>query len=188
MELLTKDQNGKDQWWFVRVHELLFRDLKRDPDFKLTEEAIFSNISNSNWDAFEFYPLISPTGEETYQYNNVRGHKGDVRGDNGDEFPFIIRGRKLGMLRVRVYYSRKEAKPEMYAEQYSNMTNEWNFTGKQKEFITNTYGPQLKEHMTDENLIKLKRRYISILAKNLLQKCTEMQVTIDYVSKLCKQN
>ena len=138
MLILTKDEKGNDQWWEVFYDKsFVYIEHHHHPPYLQTD--VGRHLHTFDYSQLRISPLIS-------------GNNHALRGTVGDPTPFVIRGKSLGpiTLRVRNYASNVTG----WLEKSSMHPHNWNFTDAQKSKIFNQYFPQIAKVVEHPDFVK----------------------------------
>ena len=133
MMIKTVNEQGADQWWKLFYDKgFIYIDHHRYKES--IERELESHLFTIDYNQIRLAALQGTGDDESINWSFFRGEK-------SDQNPFVIRGKVLGpiYMRIRKYQNQITGWVSKASE-----VDKWNFTDKQRAHIFNHYFPQIK--------------------------------------------
>lgn len=174
MFILTKNEKGGAQWWHV-FYDKGFVYLEHHHHPPYLEIDIDKHLYTFDYNQIRIAPIIG--GEK----DNINWS--DLRGTEKDPDPFVIRGRTLGPVYLRI---RKYVQSDLTGWfEKAGGGKDWNFTEGQKSKLANLYIPQIAEIVKDPGFTKQVSIHSTLkVIESLRKQIAEKRAFIDEVEKI----
>ena len=157
MLILTKNEKGGDQWWKVYYDKgFVYLEHHHHPPYLQIE--VDKHLHTFDYSQLRISPVVSGTNSE-------------LRGTPKDEHPFIIRGKAIGPITLRIRnYANNSGITGWLEKSTVHLNGGWNFTDAQKSKIFNHYFPQIAKVVEHPDFVKQIQIDLTIKVINSLRK------------------
>lgn len=163
MLILTKNKKGEDQWWKVS-YDKGYVYIEHHHHAPYVEKDIDQHLFTFDYSQIRIAPIIGKEGDPNCN---------DMRGTPKDENPFVIRGRTLGPVYLRVRKYLQSGLTGIFER--ASGGGDWNLTPGMREELYRQYWEQIKSAIESPDFEKeLKhesvRKVIASLQKQINEK------------------
>lgn len=176
MMIKTLNEQGAEQWWKLFYDKgYIYIDHHRYKES--VERELEAHLFTLDYSQIRLAPLRGKGEDEQINWSYFRGEKEDPN-------PFIIRGKVLGpiYMRVRKYQDQITGWVSKASE-----VDKWNFTDKQRAYIFDQYFPQIKAIMVAPGWEQqLKIYHIRKVKEHLLKQIEDQRLLLDAFETVAK--